>query len=115
MAVDMLRIVTHEVGPHERHVFRCAQLLGQGPLDEPHDAVSHETAVLPVGVLRQSAKGQHGVAGDGQVADRIEQRAVEIEDNQFRIHRTGLLFFRIFHPAAATISDMSGLTRLKTQ
>ena len=54
-------------------------------------------------------------AGDGQVADRIEQRAVEIEDNQFRIHRTGLLFFRIFHPAAATISDMSGLTRLKTQ
>ena len=107
----MFGIVLHEVGPHERHVFRCAQRLGERPLDESQNAVADKMAILLIGVLRKTAERQHGVAGDGQVADRVEQRAVEIEDDKFRIHFADL----IFQPTAATRSDMSGLTILKIQ
>ena len=59
----------------------------------------------------QAAQGQNGVAGDGQIADRIEQRAVEVEDDKRSFH-----FFRfMFQPTAATSSDISGETILKMQ
>ena len=71
-----------------------------------------------------AAQGQNGVAGDGQIADRIEQRAVEVEDDQIgiysRFHNHCLrpaedAAFLIFQPRAATHSDISGLTILKIQ
>lgn len=37
-------------------------------------------------MLRQAAHGQHGIACDSQVADRIEQRAVEVEYHKSGIH-----------------------------
>ena len=111
MAVDVCGVVRHEVGPHEGDVLRRAQRLGQRPFDETHDAVPDEAAILLVGVLREPPHGQHGIAGDGQVADRIEQRAVEVEDDEFGIHFP----FLIFQPMAATRSDISGETILKMQ
>ena len=81
-------------------------------------------AVLLVGVLRKASQGQNGVAGDGQIADRIEQRAVEVEDDQIgiysRFHNHCLrpaedAALLIFQPRAATHSDISGLTILKMQ
>ena len=107
----MLRVVFYEIGPHERDVFRRTQRFGQRPFHQPHDAVADKMTVFLVGVLRKSPEGQHGVACDSQVPDRIEQRAVEVEDDEFGIH-----FFRfIFHPTAATSSDISGETILKIQ
>ena len=99
------------IGTHECHVPGRPQRLGQGPFDEPHDAVADEMAVLLVGVLGKPPQGQHGVAGHGQVADGIEQRAVEVEDDEFGFH--GFRF--IFQPTAATNSDISGETILKMQ
>ena len=74
-------------------------------------AVSDEVAILLIGVLRKPPHGQYGIAGDGQVADRVEQRAVEVEDDEFGIHFP----FLIFQPMAATRSDISGETILKMQ
>ena len=82
----MRRIVFDEIGPHEGDVLGRAQLLGQSALDEAHDAVADERAILLVGVLRKAPQGQHGVAGDGQVADRVEQRAVEVENHELGSH-----------------------------
>ena len=82
VAVDAVGVVPYEVGAHERHVFGRAQRLGQRPLHEAHDAVADERAVLFEGVLRKAAQRQCGVAGDGQIADRVEQRAVEVEDDE---------------------------------
>jgi len=81
MAVDVVDIVLHEVGTRRRHVVGRTQLLGQRPLHKAQDAVADKVAILLVGVLRKPPQGQHGVAGNGQVADRIEQRAVEVEDD----------------------------------
>ena len=111
MAVDVVDVVFHEVGPGRRHVFGRAQHLGQGPFDQTQDAVSDKVAILLVGVLRKPAQGQHGIAGDGQIADRVEQRAVEIEDDKFGIH----CCFLIFQPMAATSSDINGDTMLNMQ
>ena len=84
---------------------------GSGKARSTQNAVAHEMTVLLVGVLRQSPHTQHGVACHGQVADRVEQRAVEVEDDEFGFH-----FFRfMFHPTAATSSDISGETMLKMQ
>ena len=124
VGVDMLGIVFHEIGAHGRYGIGRTKLFGQRALHEPHDAVADEMAVLLVGVLRKAAQGQNGVAGDGQIADRIEQRAVEVEDDQIgiysRFHNHCLrpaedAAFLIFQPRAATHSDISGLTILKIQ
>ena len=109
--VEVVGVVGYEVGPHQRHVFRRPQRLGQGPFDQPHDAVAHETAVGFVGVLRQSAQSERRVAGHGQVADRVDQRAVEIENRQSGFHDLR----RMRHPRAATRSDIRGLAMLKMQ
>ena len=111
VGVDMFGVVAHEVSPHQRHVLGRAQRFGQGPFHQPHDAVAHEAAIFVVGVLRQSAQRQRGVACHGQVADGVEQRAVEVENRQFGLHR----FLWMRPSTAATASDISGLTMLKMQ
>ena len=82
----MLGIIFHEIRAHGRDRIRRAELFGHRPLHEPHDAVAHEMAVFVIGMLRQAAHGQHGIACDSQVADRIEQRAVEVEYHKSGIH-----------------------------
>ena len=79
MFVDMREIIRHEIAPHGVDRVGRAQCFGKCALHEPHDAVAYETTVVLVTVLRQSAQRQHGVATDGQIADRVEQRAVEVE------------------------------------
>ena len=122
--VDVRRIVGHEVGPHERHVLGRTQRLGQRTLHQAHDSVAHEAAIVLVGVLREPPHGQAGIARHGQIADGVEQRTVEIENHQFGIRRLfhsqsfrppAQTALRIFQPAAATRSDISGLTILKMQ
>ena len=111
MGVDVLGIVFHEIRTYRGDGLRRAQRFGQGPFHEPQNAVAHEMTVLLVGVLRQSPHTQHGVARHGQIADRVEQRAVEVEDDKRSFH-----FFRfMFQPTAATSSDISGETMLKMQ
>ena len=61
-------------------------LLGQGALHEPHYSVADETAIVVVTVLRQVAQAEHVVAAHGQIAYRVEQRAVEVEDDEFGFH-----------------------------
>ena len=111
MGVDVFGVVFHEVGAHRGDGFGRAQRLGQGAFHEPQDAVADEMTVFLIGVLRQSPHTQHGVARHGQIADRVEQRAVEVEDDERSFH-----FFRfMFQPTAATSSDISGETMLKMQ
>ena len=84
--VDMFGIVSHEIRTHRRHRFRRAQLLGQRPFDQPHNAVADKTAILLIGMQGQSPRSQHMIAASRQIADRIEQRPVQVENHQFRIH-----------------------------
>src|SRR5699024_11122762 len=81
----------HEIASHGVDRVRRAQCFGKCALHEPHDAVAYETTVVFVTVLRQSAQRQHGVATDGQIADRVEQRSVEIENSESG-HRILCLF-----------------------
>ena len=81
--VDVRGVVLHEVAAHGGDGVGRSQGFGQGALHEAEDAVAYETAILLVGVLRQTPEGQCRVACDGQVADGVEQGAVEVEDREF--------------------------------
>lgn len=74
--VDMVDVVVHEVAPRRHDVIRRAQLLGQSPFDETRYAVADEMTVVVVAVFRQPAFAEHEVATFGEVAYRVEQRAV---------------------------------------
>ena len=82
MFVDMREIIRHEIASHGVDRVGRAQCFGKCALHESHDAVAYETTVVLVTVLRQSAQRQHGVATDGQIADRVEQRSIEIENSE---------------------------------
>ena len=110
--VDVVDVVVEKIATCGGYILRRAQLLGQGALHQAHDAVADKGAVGRIVVLWQVAQGQHVVGRFGQVANRVEQRAVQIEDCELRSH----YFVRlIFQPMAATKIDIRGLTRLKMQ
>ena len=66
----------------------------QGAFDEFVDAVAHQVAVAVQGMGRVAVLFHQVVARSGQVAQGVEQRAVQVENHQF-FHRC---FHQIFYP-----------------
>lgn len=86
---DARVLITGENGTGKELVARWLHAKSNragAPFDQPHNAVADKTAILLIGMQGQSPRSQHMIAASRQIADRIEQRPVQVENHQFRIH-----------------------------
>ena len=82
----MLRIVFDEVAAQPFDVLRVSFRLGQRALDQLGYAVADKIAIGRELVLGIAVSAQRVIGARRQIVDRIEQRPVKVEYNQFGIH-----------------------------
>ena len=66
---------------------RAARARRDGQLHQPPRPVAERGAHLLPRALRQTVAGERAVHGGGQVAERVEQRAVEVKKYRCVVHR----------------------------
>ena len=98
--IAVMRIVIrHEMGAHTQDILFRAFRFRQSPTDEVIDPVTHFRRILLYGEGRVSCLFQGIVARITQVVNRIEQRSVQIKNNNHCFSRLAciiLLFFFLF-------------------
>ena len=82
----VFRVIVHEIPPHPHDGLFVSRRFGQGAFDQPGNAVADEITVCRTFMRRIAVLLQRMVRSGSQIVDRIEQRPVKVEYNQFGIH-----------------------------
>jgi hypothetical protein len=89
VGVDVLVVELHKAATGLFDKFGRAQLLGERAFHKAFNSVTYHHTILFVGVGRKTLGFEDVVATDGQIANGIEECAVEVENCEFVLFHSG--------------------------